>query len=133
MATINTLYNKENQITGELERLNRNVERYREQLDESKTLIRELKAGDVNDLLNDVKAKLDMLASDCVTRIRVNYKQNQDVMFLSSVVDDVLTVLEKHNVTPTEAMITKVLECASYQKWQEIKGESWGKNNTTRM
>lgn len=130
MATINTLYNKENQITGELERLNKNIERYREQLDESKTLIRELKAGDVNDSLKDVKEKLDMLASDCVTRIRINYKQNQDVMFLSSVVDEVLTVLEKHKfIGSTEQIIFETLKCASYQKWQETKAEAWGKNN----
>jgi len=130
MATINTLYNKENTIQGELERLNRNIEGYKQQLNESKMLIRELKSGEVNESLNNVKRELDRLASDCVTKIRLNYKQNQDVMFLSSVVDEVLTVLEKHKfVGSTTDIIIETLKCASYQKWQETKAEAWGKNN----
>ena len=46
---------------------------------------------------------------------------------LAQATDSFLTVLEQHKIQPTEAMITKLLECASYQRWQEIKAEAWGK------
>ena len=56
-----------------------------------------------------------------------------DMTYLAGVADSFLSVLEQHKIEPTEAIICKMLECASYQKWQEIKGEAWGKNNTNRM
>lgn len=51
----------------------------------------------------------------------------KNITYLATVTDAFLKVLEAHKITPTEEMITKLLECASYQKWQEIKSDAWGK------
>ena len=130
MATINTLYNKENQLTGELERLNVRVEGYKRAVDESRKLISEIKAGETEEAMKKIKEDLDYEAKRQIEKIRRAYNQKPDVMFLAGCVDEILTVLEKHKyVGSTDGIIMKTLECASYQKWQETKAEAWGRNN----
>lgn len=51
----------------------------------------------------------------------------KSITYFATVTDAFLKVLEAHKIAPTEAIIAKLLECASYQKWQEIKGDAWGK------
>lgn len=57
-----------------------------------------------------------------------NLKEIKNVTYFAAITDAFLKVLEAHQIVPTEGMITKLLECASYQKWQEIKGDAWGRN-----
>ncbi len=131
MATINTVYNKESEIKKDLEEIMKQVNEYNVT---AKALLSVVKDEQPSEIIQVAMDCMTRHADKQIDRVKSAFTEsNKEALYFAACVDNVLGVLVKHGLEPgthvnyTE-VINKTLECASYQKWQEIKKEAWGRN-----
>ena len=122
-------------------------------LDELKEVIKNVKNEDVSKYAFRVKKQCDRELQECLFSLETEYankaksidaeirkKENElkklepTAKYYSTIVGSVLDAVKERGYELTSENVTeiicKTLDVASYQKWQEIKGENWGKNST---
>ena len=128
MASVQGLYNKELEINKNLKELDQKINDYKKFAQELEKSLQGGSIGFVENYANQLRSITD----DELGRFWVRLSQaNPDAMFLAACVDNMLNVLERHKVDKNkEAVIIATINCASYQMWQKIKADAWGKNET---
>lgn len=141
------------QIEKKLSRIQGSATELESQIKELRGMVKTVKNEDVSSYFNAVKKECDRELNNRLWYLETEYKNKAESIdaeirkkkkeldtleptakYYSAVVGSVLDEVkgrgyELSNESVT-AIVCKALDVASYQKWQEIKGENWGRNDT---
>lgn len=143
----------EKQIKTKLSRVEGKATALNNQIDKLKEAAKEIISGDFGNTVKTFEIKLNGVANrqfyDFEDNLEKKLKSlNNEIIeqekklltleptakYYSAIVAAVLDVVKERGYELTSENVTEIvcksLDVASYQKWQEIKGENWGKNNT---
>lgn len=125
MATINTLYTKDLELDRNLKELEQRLKQHEKVAVELEKNFKDGGAGFVADFSNTLRGITDKELDRFWKSLS---RANPDAMFLAACVDNMLQVLKNHDyIGSPESIVVATIECASYQMWQKIKADAWGK------
>lgn len=134
-------------LDGKMDRLEQKIEDFKNTVnsikesdcakwvEESKVRLSENARSYTNIALQEMRAEARRLAGEIETRERKLETLDPTTKYYSSIVGGVLDAVKERGFELTSQnatdIVCKALDVASYQKWQEIKGENFG-NNTIK-
>ena len=127
------------------------------QIDELKAMVKVVKNEDVSSYFSAVKKKCDRELENRLWSLETQYKNKAESIdaeirkkrqelemleptakYYSAIVYSVLQAVQQSGYdnllvgSQISEIVCKALDVASYQKWQEIKGENWGRNTNEK-
>ena len=127
------------------------------QIDELKAMVKVVKNEDVSIYFQTAKKACDREFQNRIWQLETEYKNKAEIIdaeirkkrkeletleptakYYSAIVYSVLQAVKESGYdsllvgSQISEIVCKALDVASYQKWQEIKGENWGRNDTSK-